>query len=91
MGLVQDVHAAVTRYEDGTRATLQAVAGLATAVAELGEEIAAHGPLGASTDPDLVRARERLAAARGLLLAAGDAADASRGAARSYADRAFPA
>jgi hypothetical protein len=90
MGLVQDVHAAVTRYEDGTRATLQAVTGLATTVAALGEEIAAHGPLGTSTDPDLVRARERLAAARGRLLAAGEAAAASRGAARVYADRAFP-
>jgi len=90
MGLVQDVHTAVARYEDGTRSTVHAIVDLATAVATLTEEIAARGPLGASTDPDLVRARARLAAARHRLLAAGEATTASREAARTYADSAFP-
>ena len=91
MGLVQDVHTAVTRYEDGARAASLAVHDLATTVAQLQEQLAVNGPLGASTDPDLARARARLTVAHQRLLAAAETVEASRREARAYADRAFPA
>jgi hypothetical protein len=90
MGLVQEVRAAVTGYENAARSTILAAHDLATTVAGLGERLAAHGPLGASTDPDIARARAQLATARQRLLAAAEAAEASRAQARTFADRLFP-
>lgn len=90
MGLVQDVHTAVDRYEKDLGATIHAVAELTTTIADLAERIAPGGPLGTSADADLVRARARLAVARQRLVVAAEAAEASGGEARAYADRAFP-
>jgi len=90
MGLAQDTQAAVTHYEDTARAAVHAVHNLAATVAELADQVAPSGPLGASTDPDVARARARLATAGQRLLSAGEAVAASRATARSYANRVFP-
>lgn len=90
MGLVQDVHAAVTRYEGAARSTTLTAHTLATAIANVENRLASHGPLGVSTDPDLVRARAWLTTARQRLLSAAEATEASRTRARTYADHTFP-
>lgn len=90
MGLAQDVHAAITHYGDTTSATALTAGELARQLDALNERLSAHGPLGACDDPDLTRARTRLITARQRLTAAAEAAQASLGRARQYADRAFP-
>lgn len=90
MGLVQDVHAAVTRYAESASAAATAATDLAGQLDALTERLSAHGPLGASADPELALARSRLAAARQRLSAAAEAADASGSRAQLYANRAFP-
>jgi hypothetical protein len=90
MGLAQDVQAAVTRYEDAARTAALGAHDLAATVAGLAEQLSARGPLGATSDPDLVRARSLLTTAGTRLVAAVEAAGASHDRARQYADRAFP-
>ena len=91
MGLVQDAHGAVGRYEVSARETGSAAHDLAASIAALADRLSGHGPLGSSADPDLERARTRLSIARQRLLAAAEATRASASQARQYVDRAFGA
>jgi hypothetical protein len=90
MGLVQDAHAAVAGYRERADEAAQALNLLAEQVQALAERLSAHGPLGASADPDLARAREHLDAAWSRLLAAAACAEASRAPCQEYVQRALP-
>jgi ABC-type transporter Mla subunit MlaD len=90
MGLVQDAHAAVAAYREQTDQLVGALNRLALEVAGLAERIAADGPLGASADANLIRAREQLDRARSGLASAASSAAASRTPCQDYVDRALP-
>jgi hypothetical protein len=90
MGLVQDVHAAVTRYGDSATTTALAAADIARQVEVMFEQLSTEGPLGSSQDPDLARAKGGLSRARQRLVAAAEAASASQDRVNQYADQAFP-
>jgi len=90
MPLSEDAHAAVDRYRQDVEHGVKRIGDLTSDVAALARQIAPGGPLGTTSDPDLTRARERLALARDRLATSARTLAASPEPARAYAARAFP-
>jgi len=90
MSLSDDVHASVDRYRQEVVHAVVRVRELGSDVAALAQRLAPGGPLGATTDPDLTRARQQLALAAARIAAAATAVSASGEPCRQYTLRAFP-
>ena len=90
MGLSQDAHAAVDRYGQDVGHAVDRITGLRRDVEALAHRLVPGGPLGETTDPDLTRARQRLAFAAARVAAAASALASSTEPCRDYLDRAFP-
>jgi hypothetical protein len=90
VALSEDVHAAVDRYRRDVVHAADRIQALGAEVETLIQRIAAGGPLGTTSDPDLARARRQLTLARARISAASTAVAASAQPCQEYLQRAFP-
>jgi len=90
VGAAEESRQAVTRHRSALADVVQAVRELAETVQACRRQLSTHGPIGASENPDLDRARRCLDIAHQRLIDAAYAAAASREPGLRYVDRVFP-